>query len=217
MSTAFNSGFAATGRTIADVVAEDGTAASPQARLLRAGGAQTRDLSDAVHMLCALHGAPPSIVDLAIAARGGEAVQLWMRGAADTFDDERRLLAALTAAIGPQPSTPGQAEAEAAIGGQQRALATLARSDRIGCALGAAFALLIDWHAIRAVLSAAADRVGTPLPEAQLPSVHDITAIAAGPAEQPAVARAMMFGAQQLVAQHRGLWHLLDARAAARG
>jgi hypothetical protein len=32
----------------------------------------------------------------------------------------------------------------------------------------------------------------------------------------PATERAITFGAQQLLAQHRGLWSLLDARASAR-
>lgn len=216
MSTAYNAGFAAS-RSIGDVVEMDGTGASEHALALIAPDAATRDLSDAVHALCALHGATPSLVELAIAARGGEPVQHWMRLTASAFDEERRLLAALTAAIGPQPSTPGQAESEAAISGQQHALATLARSDRSGCALGAALAFLLDWHKVRRVLDAAARRAGIELPPTTLPPTHEISAIAAQLSEAPACARAMMFGAQQLIAQHRGLWHLLDARAAARG
>ena len=33
---------------------------------------------------------------------------------------------------------------------------------------------------------------------------------------QPSAERAMAFGARQLLAQHRGLWDLLEARASAR-
>jgi hypothetical protein len=32
----------------------------------------------------------------------------------------------------------------------------------------------------------------------------------------PAIERAILFGAQQLLVQHRGLWDLLEARAEAR-
>jgi hypothetical protein len=35
-------------------------------------------------------------------------------------------------------------------------------------------------------------------------------------ADSPSFERAMSFGAQQLLAQHRGLWDLLEARQAAR-
>lgn len=216
MSTVTSTGVAAMGRSIGDIVAIDGTAASEHALALCAPTAATRDLSDAVHALCALHGATPSMVELAIAARGGQDVQQWMHDAAVAFDEERHALAALTAAIGPLPSTPGQAESEAAISGQQHALATLARSDRSGCALGAALAFLLDWHAIRPVLDAAAHRAGAVPRPILLPAPNQIMTIAARLSAEPACARAMMFGAQQLIAQHRGLWHLLDARAEAR-
>ena len=33
----------------------------------------------------------------------------------------------------------------------------------------------------------------------------------------PARVRALTFGAEQLLTQHRGLWQLLESRAAARG
>jgi hypothetical protein len=49
-----------------------------------------------------------------------------------------------------------------------------------------------------------------------LPNV-DVIATAIRAAENSAAAdRAMLFGAQQIVAQHRGLWDLLEARAIAR-
>ena len=40
--------------------------------------------------------------------------------------------------------------------------------------------------------------------------------LAASTADTPAVERAMAFGAQQLIAQHSGLWDLMAARAASR-
>jgi hypothetical protein len=209
-------GFATTGRSIGDLVADEGSAAMEHALALRAPAALTRDLSDAVHALCALHGAAPSMVEITLDARGAQDIRAWLYETAVAFDDERHLLVKLTAAIGPLPSTPGQSETEAAIATQQRALTTLARSDRNGCALGATFAFLIDWRAIRAVLAVAANRAGVTLRETMLPSAEDIAPIADRLASEPACARAMMFGAQQLIAQHRGLWHLLAARAEAR-
>lgn len=216
VSTVVSAGFAVGGRSMGDIVNDEGTATSAHALAMCTPGAAIRDLSDAVHAWCSIHGAAPSIVELAITARGGQDVQEWMRIAAIAFDEERRALAALSSAIGPSPSTPGQAEAHAAIAGQQHALATLARSDRNGCALGAAIALLLDWHDIRDMLNTAGYRTGVDLPPTTLPMPGEICAIAARLAADPSCARAMRFGAEQLIAQHRGLWHLLAARAGAR-
>ncbi len=91
----------------------------------------------------------------------------------------------------------------------------LARSDRNGCALGAAMALALDWRAARAVIDAAAQRFGVPLTPPALPSPRQTLALADA-ADSPGVERAMVFGAQQLLVQHRGLWSLLEARSEAR-
>ena len=58
---------------------------------------------------------------------------------------------------------PGGAGSETAILAQRAALATLAQSDRRGCALGAALAFAADWASIRTVLDAAAKRLGVDL------------------------------------------------------
>ncbi len=51
-------------------------------------------------------------------------------------------------------------------------------------------------------------------------SVHEfarqIGALLAQTPLSPGVERAMLFGAEQFLAQHRGLWQLLEARASAR-
>lgn len=206
----------AAGRLIEDLVIADGTRDSGHAAALCQVSGVTRDLSDAIHAFCALHGASPSIVERASKAPGSESLRNWLGQASAAFDQERRLLAALTAAIGPVPSTPRHAEAEAAINGQRHALAILAGSDRAGCALGAALALLLDWHAIREVLAAAACRSNVVLPDSEIPARSSILASAMTIAAQPASGRALAFGAQQLVLQHRGLWRLLAARAEAR-
>lgn len=203
-------------RAVGAIVAQEGSALAAHPRALSAAEATTRDLADAVHALCALHGTAPSVIEIAADSNGAAEHRAWLRDAAVAFDAERRALVALTAAVGPLPSTPGQAESSAAIEGQRHALAMLARSDRAGCALGAALAFMLEWHALRALLEAAAARAGLATELNHLPSPVEIEGIADRAAADPRVARALAFGADQLVAQHRGLWHLLDARASAR-
>lgn len=198
------------------MVHADGTAGASWARSLRQPAALLRDLADAVHTMCALHATAPGIVDTARAANPFASIQTALDAAATAFDGERAALVALTAAVGPLPSTPGQAECETTVMAQRHALAMLLRSDRAGCATGATIAFLLDWHAIRTVLSLAASRVGMTIPEKAMPDAVAVAGMLADLAPTPAIERAMAFGAQQLLAQHRGLWHLLEARASAR-
>ncbi len=92
----------------------------------------------------------------------------------------------------------------------------LAHSDRAGCATGAAVALVIDWYAFRDVMDAAATRFGVTPPAMALPDEIEVATIVAALSDSSALQRAMGFGAQQVFAQHRGLWDLLEARASAR-
>jgi len=193
----------------------DGSARHPFVESLRAPQVAMRDLADAIHLLCALHGAYPSVIDHAISRASPEAAA-WLEEAAAAFASERALLARLTAAAGPIPSTPGQSETEAAVAAQRHALEMLAQSDRSGCATGAAMALVLDWRTIRTVLDAAAERVGLEPDSLALPQDTDTATLAAALAERPAIERAMSFGAQQLLAQHRALWSLAEARKSAR-
>ncbi|MGY4397954.1 hypothetical protein ACVWZA_003151 [Sphingomonas sp. UYAg733] len=194
----------------------DGSAMHPMPRILAMRQVAVRDFADCVHTLCALHGAHPGMIDLAAIRNAQPRALDWLVEAADGFAVERNYLATLTAAAGPLPSTPGQAESEAAVVGQRHALEMLAQSERAGCATGAAIALVLDWKAIRVTLDAAADRFGVTPPPWALPIEAEIATVAASLGETPGVERAMAFGAQQLLAQHRGLWDLLDARASAR-
>lgn len=179
------------------------------------GREAARDLADAVHFIASLHGRRPGIIDLAREKPAGDAARAWLAAAAEGFAEERAYLMRTVVAAGPQPSTPGHAECEAAVAGQRHALEMLARSDRNGCALGAAMALVLDWRAARGVIDAAAQRFGVTLTPPALPSLRQTLAIV-GEAGSPAVERAIGFGAQQLLAQQRGLWDLLEARAEAR-
>lgn len=196
----------------------DGSGSHPfvVSRELLDGREAARNLADAVHYLSVLHGRHPGVIDYAAARTSHEAARDWLAEAADGFARERTALTALVVAAGPLPSTPGQAESEAAVLQQRHALEMLARSDRNGTALGAAFALVLDWRAIRSVLDSAAARLGIHLPAMILPSETDTRVVAIAVAEAGSVERALGFGAQQILAQHRGLWDLLEARRIAR-
>ena len=195
----------------------DGSIAHPYVARLRASAPAQRCLSDAVHALCDVYSRHPGLIDHAL-VRGVQPTSLrWLEAAARGFADERAYLADLTAAVGPVPSTPGQQVTESALAGIRHALAILAGSERTGCATGAVAALVDDWSAIRRVLDSAAMRFGIVPPPAMLPSSEASTAALCPLGATPGTRRAIIFGAQQLYAQHRGLWSLLEARASARG
>lgn len=175
-----------------------------------------RDLSDAVHLICMLHGRHPGVIEHAADHTPPGPAHDWLTAAGIAFSAERAFLVRIVAASGPMPSTPGQAESESCVSAQRHALDMLAQSDRTGCAMGAALALILDWPAVRETLDAAANQLGLPIPASSLPPEDTTTAIVELLAAQNPVERAMLFGAQQLLAQHRGLWDLLEARASAR-
>ena len=201
-----------------------GTISHPHCAALVAGsGAHaTRDLADAIHLLCHLHGRHPGLIDLALGGgsdSGGVtgAAREWLIDAADHYELERLYLVRLTAAIGPMPSTPGSAESEAALQAQRHAIETLALSERSGCALGAAVGLIADWGGLRQLLDRAADRAGIERPLCLLPDDDAAFARAAeAAADNVAAQRGLLFGGEQLLLQHRGLFDLLEARAGAR-
>ncbi len=183
---------------------------------LLTGREAVRNLADAAHYLCVLHGRFPGVIDHAAAKTAHTAAQGWLAAAAEAFAAERSLLTRLAVAAGPLPSTPGQADCEATVLQQRHALEMLSQSERAGCALGAALALALDWRAIRSVLDAAARRVSIEPQPCALPSEEETRTVMMIVADTLAFERAMAFGAQQLLAQHRGLWDLLEARQAAR-
>jgi len=186
-------------------------------RLVEASGRDAgRDLSDAVHLLCSLHGHYPGLIEIALQRSPRGSAEAWLQRASEAFERERLYLVRLTSAVGPLPSTPGAAETEASLMGARRALETLAQSERQGCALGSATALVGDWWPIRRVLDRAAVRAGVETPAPSLPDetsiVEAIDSLSANPPSQ----RALAFGGEQLLLQHRALFDLLEARAEAR-
>lgn len=174
------------------------------------------DLGDAVHALCAVHGAHRSLADQAREhpAAGGAAA--WLDEVACALSTERALLVRTVSAAGPLPSTPGQAATDAAFAAQRHAFHMLAHSDRAGVATGAAAALALDWSAIRAVIGRAAEAYGLTLPAPTLPTAGETAAVLDRLADGAGIERALLFGARALLDQHRALWSLLEARALAR-
>ncbi|NUT00672.1 MAG: hypothetical protein HOP96_06830 [Sphingomonas sp.] len=185
--------------------------------LLEASGLNpARDLADAVHLLCGLHGSHPSLVEIAHRESEAGHAREWLARAAEGFERERLFLVRLTSAVGPLPSTPGAAETEATMNAQRNALEILATSERRGCALGSAAALVGDWWSIRRLLDRAASRAGIDAPAPALPDEQSIVAVIEAASDTPASERALGFGAEQLLLQHRGLFDLLEARSEAR-
>ncbi|HKX91195.1 MAG TPA: hypothetical protein VJM15_02045 [Sphingomicrobium sp.] len=200
-------------------VAGEGCARHPHLNaLLESSGPHAgRDLSDAVHLLCSLHGHYPGLIELAVQRCPPGPAQAWLATASEAFERERLYLVRLTASVGPLPSTPGAAETEASLAAARHALATLAHSERKGCALGAATALVGDWWPIRRLLDRAAVRAGLQCPVPSLPDEASVIAVIEESSDSPASERALGFGGEQLLLQHRALFDLLEARAEARG
>jgi hypothetical protein len=204
--------------TLLALVRAEGTAAHahPVSDVLAQGPEAARNVADIIHLLCLLHGRHPGVVDHAAIRVTHTAMRAFLADAAEAFAGERALLAKLVVAAGPLPSTPGQADTEAAVLAQHHAIDMLAQSERGGCAMGAAVALIADWLAIRPILNIAARRLSLEIEPSQLPDVDAISQSIRDAGNTPGADRAMLFGAQQIIAQHRGLWDLLDARAIAR-
>jgi hypothetical protein len=199
-------------------LAEHGSAAHPYAAArpwLKAPGA-SRDLADLIHYLCVLHGRYPGLVDHGAARVVEPEARAWLTQATYAFAGERAYLARLAVAAGPVPSTPGAAGSDAAMLGQRHAMETLALSERRGCALGAAMALVLDWAAVRTCLDSAASRFGVDVPAYAAADREGIVALADLYAASAPVQRALLFGAEQILVQHHGLWDLLEARREAR-
>jgi len=205
-----------TAERLSRIVLADGSAGHIVPDRLSRSDALLRDVADALHQLCSLHGRHPGVVDHAARSDLHPTASAWLEQAAAAFADERAYLIRVSAAVGPPPGTPGQAAAEAALAAQRHAIDLLARSVRPGCALGAAIAVTLDWPALRRPLDATAIRLGLETVPNALPSTAQTLRLIDTVAAEAPIERAMTFGLQQLLAQHRGLWDLLDARAGSR-
>jgi hypothetical protein len=211
-------GKARVGALLEACIAAHGSALHPyfaSEELLRGPNA-ARNLADAVHFLCMLHGRHPGVIDLAATRTEEPAAKSWLAESAKAFAAERLYLTRLAVAAGPVPGTPGGSASEGAVVSQRAALSTLALSERHGCALGAALGLAADWARIRLVLDAAARRLGVEAAPGRMPQPEEIRRVAEAASGSPPFERALLFGAEQILVQHHGLWALLEAREQAR-
>lgn len=208
-----------TAQILDEMVGSEGTGAHPylSSGALSEAPEAMRNLADAVHFLCLLHGRHPGIADRAAFKNIDSEAHEWLEEAVEAFSIERSMLSQLAVAVGPVPSTPGQAQSEATVAAQRRALDMLSDSDRHGCAVGAAIALSLDWRTIRVLLDISATRLDLNPLVSTLPDLRKTAYLANFMGKSPAVERAMRFGARQLLIQHHGLWDLMQARAEARG
>src|SRR5207237_10620316 len=116
-------------------VAGEGCARHPHLNaLLEAAGPQrARDLADAVHLLCSLHGRYPGLIEIALQRCPKGEARSWLDRASEAFERERLYVVRLTASVGPLPSTPGAAETEASIQAARHALEPPPTSERQRC------------------------------------------------------------------------------------
>jgi hypothetical protein len=206
------------GPALLGTVRDQGSASHPYSSSvsLLSGPAAARNLADAIHFLCALHGRHPGVIELVAMRTVEPGARSWLGETAEAFARERAFLASLAVQAGPVPATPG-AGSEAAVAMQRNSILTLAQSERRGCAVGAALSVAADWSAVRKVLDCAADRFGLhPQEPWRLGDADPVQAVLDGLGDNQAVRRAALFGAEQVAIQHRGLWDLLAARADAR-
>jgi hypothetical protein len=154
------------------LVRADGTAshAHPTSEVLTKGPEAARNVADIVHLLCLLHGRHPGVIDHAVAREADATTKEFLTVAAEAFAEERALLAKLVVSVGPQPSTPGQADTESAVLAQHHAVEMLAQSERTGCSFGAAMAVVADWSAVRPVLEMVAKRLSIDIAHSKLPA-----------------------------------------------
>ncbi len=204
--------------SLVDHVNEHGSGSAPYVSTIIDGFSELNgpDVADIAHYLCMLHGRHPGVVDHAATKTVEPATREWLVEAMEAFAAERAFLTKLTVAAGPISGVGAEDQSDAAVLAQRKALEMLSQSDRKGCALGASFALVLDWRAVRSVMEKIALRLNIEPRRTILPTEEETQKLKGVLAQTPAVERALNFGVDQLLAQHRGLWQLLDARRKAR-
>ncbi len=171
-------------------------------------------IADIAHFINISHGRHPGIIDHAANKIVDDGARKWLIEAIDGFAAERRFLNALTVAAGPIRRHVGQDKVTALIAGQSKNFEMLATSDRRGCPAGSALAFVVDWQQTRPLLNRIALHIGMEPQPIALPPEPACAAVATELARNDAYTRAMGFGAQQMLAQQRGLWQLIAARHA---
>ncbi len=169
-------------------------------------------IADIAHFLCISHGRYPGIVDHSATKIVDDVAREWLVDAINGFASERAFLNQLTVTAGPIARQTGQEKITALIEHQSKSFQMLATSDRKGTAAGAAIAFILDWQCTRPLLDIAALSLGLAPSKCILPDGYSSQQLAHTLASDSSKSRAMMFGAQQLLSQQRGLWQLIAAR-----
>lgn len=204
-------GSAAVTAPLADFITQGATRPDLRSPFKYARGALVADVA---HFINISHGRHPGIIDHAAHKIVDDAARKWLIRSIDAFAVERAFLNALTVAAGPERRHHGENKVAALILGQGKNFEMLATSDRKGCPAGAAIAFSIDWQLSRPLLSAAALHAGLDVPTCMLPDVDECCDLAEKLGITESYRRAMRFGAEQILAQQRGLWQLIAARHA---
>ncbi len=169
-------------------------------------------VADIAHFMCIAHGRLPGVIDHAATKIIDDEARDWFVKAINAFALERSFLNKLTVAAGPITRQLGQDKVTALVTSQVKNFRMIATSDRKGCAAGAAIGFILDWQATRPLLEACALNLGLSPNLDSLPAQIENQVLAEKMATNDAASRAMMFGAQQLLGQQRGLWQLISAR-----
>lgn len=177
------------------------------AKLLRAAL-----IADIAHFMCLSHGRLPGVIDHAANKIVDDCARSWLVQSIEAFALERMMMNQLAVAAGPIKRLFGQNKITAILQNQAKSFELLATSDRKGCSAGTAIAFMLDWQASRGILDQIAIALGIEPRLAILPTAPQSEALCALLADSDAKKRAMLFGAQQILAQQRGLWQLIAAR-----
>ncbi len=208
----------ATGDLLVSLVAGEGAGNHSwlHSAALNAGPLASRNIADLLQLVGLLHGSYPSLIETVAEQNLATELDMWLGEAGAGFADERDYIARLAVAAGPPPGTPGEAATVAAMLAQRQALHMIARSDRFGCAIGAAAALMLDWMPIRATLDTAAARLGVTPPPFGMPGELAVAETLSLLSPRQRLDRSLAFGARQVLQHHHGLLDLLETRAGAR-
>ena len=200
-----------------ELLQEQGSSQHPYQRLLNAEGCEGLNcaLFDAVHHIAFIHGRLPGLLEEALRnSPPGAGHSSWLQTIAEGFSRERLALVQLRAHSPTTPAQPTGIAAQMSFEALGRDILALSRSERPGCALGAAVALALDWPSIRTVLDRASSLLEYSFPPTVMPVEEEIFESLAQ--VDPVLKRALLFGAKELLLRHERLWTTLEARHRAR-
>ncbi|WOE74103.1 DUF6975 family protein [Alterisphingorhabdus coralli] len=170
------------------------------------------DLADIAYYLGKLHGHHPGLFDHMSHRSIQDDNHDLIVDLAETFAAQRAMLANMTVEAGPATTLAGEYNAVKTIEQLRTAIDVLGQSDRQGCGMGAAIALLSDWIIWRPALNALATRLAIPVPDSEMQDMQKRLLASLENRAEPRELRAISFGLEQLYHQHDQFWLLLERR-----